>query len=125
MLPLVEGLNQFSVSLLVSLWRCVLSLVHCAISFFRIKADESKEVYASGFCLDEECWRTYEEKVHSLLEQALGDRAKSIRVTWRSCPSQWKIEEVSDPALACVVFMLCDIIIFQMMSFYIWFLGLL
>ncbi|XP_026393536.1 nucleolar protein 6-like isoform X1 [Papaver somniferum] len=59
----------------------------------RIKADESKEVYASGFCLDEECWRTYEEKVHSLLEQALGDRAKSIRVTWRSCPSQWKIEE--------------------------------
>ncbi|KAI3852889.1 hypothetical protein MKX03_003276 [Papaver bracteatum] len=59
----------------------------------RIKADESKEVYASGFCLDEECWRTYEEKVHSLLEQALGDRAKSIRVTWRCSPSQWKIEE--------------------------------
>ncbi|KAI3844542.1 hypothetical protein MKX03_003301 [Papaver bracteatum] len=59
----------------------------------RIKADESKEVYASGFCLDEECWRTYEEKVHSLLEQALGDRAKSVRVTWRSSPSQWKIEE--------------------------------
>ncbi|KAI3902275.1 hypothetical protein MKW92_046280 [Papaver armeniacum] len=59
----------------------------------RIKADDSKEVYASGFCLDEECWRTYEEKVHCLLEQALGDRAKSVRVTWRSSPSQWKIEE--------------------------------
>ncbi|MCL7023428.1 hypothetical protein MKW94_008534 [Papaver nudicaule] len=59
----------------------------------RIKADESKEVYASGFCLDEECWRIYEEKVHSLLEKALGDRAKAIRVTWKNSPSQWKIEE--------------------------------
>ncbi|KAF2579772.1 hypothetical protein F2Q68_00006088, partial [Brassica cretica] len=38
----------------------------------------------SGFCLDKEYWRTYEQKVHSLLEQGLGDRAKSIRVVWRN-----------------------------------------
>ncbi|KAH9711402.1 nucleolar protein [Citrus sinensis] len=50
------------------------------------------EVHALGFCLDDECWRLYEQKVHSLLNQGLVDRAKSIRVTWRNSPSEWNIE---------------------------------
>ncbi|KAF9609709.1 hypothetical protein IFM89_018157 [Coptis chinensis] len=65
-------------------------------------------VYASGYCLDNECWRTYEEKVHSLLEQGLTDRAKFIRDTWRNSSSEWKIEEGfskfgNDPLLAGIL----------------------
>ncbi|KAF9612335.1 hypothetical protein IFM89_038938 [Coptis chinensis] len=65
-------------------------------------------VYASGYCLDNECWRTYEEKVHSLLEQGLTDRAKFIRITWRNSSSEWKIEEGfskfgNDPLLAGIL----------------------
>ncbi|KAJ4714403.1 nucleolar protein 6 [Melia azedarach] len=50
------------------------------------------EVQTLGFCLDDECWRSYEQKVHSLLSQGLGDRAKFIRVTWRNSPLEWNIE---------------------------------
>ncbi|OVA07033.1 Nrap protein [Macleaya cordata] len=74
----------------------------------RINLEGNNEVYASGFCLDKECWRTYEEKVHFLLEQGLGDRAKFIRVTWRSNPVEWNIEEgfskfSSDPLLVGIL----------------------
>lgn len=48
----------------------------------------------SGFCLDKEYWRTYEQKVHSLLEQGLGDRAKSIRVVWRNTNQDSYVESV-------------------------------
>uniref|UniRef100_A0A1J3J6H3 Nucleolar protein 6 n=1 Tax=Noccaea caerulescens TaxID=107243 RepID=A0A1J3J6H3_NOCCA len=46
----------------------------------------------SGFCLDKECWRTYEQKVHSLLQQGLGDRAKAIRVVWRNTNQDWHVD---------------------------------
>ncbi|XP_043710808.1 nucleolar protein 6 isoform X3 [Telopea speciosissima] len=59
----------------------------------RLNLKGRSEVYASGFCLDDECWRIYEGKVHSLLEQGLNDRAKVIRVTWRSTPPDWTMEE--------------------------------
>ncbi|XP_058112388.1 uncharacterized protein LOC131255639 isoform X1 [Magnolia sinica] len=59
----------------------------------RINLKGSHEFCESGFFLDDECWRIYEERVHSLLEQALNDRAKFIRVTWRSTPSEWNIED--------------------------------
>lgn len=49
----------------------------------------------SGFCLDKECWRLYEQKVHSLLLEGLGDRAKSIRVVWRNTNQDWHVESVS------------------------------
>ena len=48
----------------------------------------------SGVCLDKEYWRTYEQKVHSLLEQGLGDRAKSIRVVWRNTNQDSYVESV-------------------------------
>ncbi|XP_010254816.1 PREDICTED: nucleolar protein 6 isoform X2 [Nelumbo nucifera] len=62
---------------------------HC----IRINLKGNSKVCSSGFCLDDECWRIYEDKVHLLLEQGLGDRAKFIRVTWRNCPSELTIEE--------------------------------
>ncbi|KAK9284676.1 hypothetical protein L1049_023852 [Liquidambar formosana] len=33
----------------------------------RLNLKGKNEVYASGFCLDDECWRLYEQKVHSFL----------------------------------------------------------
>ncbi|XXG81413.1 hypothetical protein AAC387_Pa09g2055 [Persea americana] len=59
----------------------------------RINLKGNSKVYESGFCLDNECWRMYEEKVLSLLEHGLNDRAKLVRVTWRTTPSEWNIEE--------------------------------
>lgn len=50
----------------------------------RLDLKENAEVYASGFCLDNECWRLYEHKVHSLLQKGLGGRMKCLRVTWRN-----------------------------------------
>ncbi|MED6145906.1 hypothetical protein PIB30_029504 [Stylosanthes scabra] len=57
----------------------------------RLNLKGKKEVYASGFCLDDECWRLYEEKVHGILAKALNDRAKSIQVTWRNTQCQWSV----------------------------------
>ncbi|CAN7033479.1 unnamed protein product [Brassica rapa subsp. trilocularis] len=53
---------------------------HC----IRLHLKGKTAVSTSGFCLDKEYWRTYEQKVQTLLEQGLGDRAKSIRVVWRN-----------------------------------------
>lgn len=47
-----------------------------------------------GFCLDDECWRKSEDKLHSLLKQGLNDRVKLIRVTWKNAPFEWNIEDV-------------------------------
>ena len=52
------------------------------------------EVFASGFCLDDECWRVYEQKVHNVLIEGLSDRVKLVRVIWRNTPSECIIENV-------------------------------
>ncbi|KAJ0526430.1 putative Nrap protein domain 1 [Helianthus annuus] len=53
----------------------------------RLNLKGKTEVSAQGFCLDNECWRLYEDKVHSLLKEGLGDRVKSVRVTWQNATS--------------------------------------
>ncbi|GMY11522.1 nucleolar protein 6-like [Fagus crenata] len=58
----------------------------------RLNLKGKSEVHASGFCLDDECWRLYEQKVQSLLNQGLSNRAKLIRVTWRNTLSECSIE---------------------------------
>ncbi|KAL1815508.1 hypothetical protein DCAR_0519774 [Daucus carota subsp. sativus] len=47
---------------------------------------------APGFSLDNECWRTYEHKVHSLMQEALGERVKLVRVIWRNMASECNFE---------------------------------
>lgn len=58
----------------------------------RLNLKGNSEVYASGFCLDDECWRLYEQNVHSLLLQGLSDRTKSIHVIWNNTHSECSIE---------------------------------
>ncbi|WCJ24913.1 Nucleolar protein 6 [Euphorbia peplus] len=58
----------------------------------RLSLKGNNEVYPSGFCLDDECWRLYEQKVENILSQGLTDRAKSIRVIWRNTYSDCNIE---------------------------------
>lgn len=59
----------------------------------RLNLKGNSRVCASGYCVDDECWRLYEEKVHLLLCQGLNDRAKSIRVIWRNCSSNSGVED--------------------------------
>ncbi|CAL1360812.1 unnamed protein product [Linum trigynum] len=61
--------------------------------YIRLNLKGSKEVYSSGFCLDDECWRLYEKQVHDLLSQGLGDRTKSVRVIWRNSSSGCSLEK--------------------------------
>ncbi|KAF3447128.1 hypothetical protein FNV43_RR12308 [Rhamnella rubrinervis] len=61
---------------------------HCV----RLNLKGNKEIYESGFCLDNECWRLYEQKVHNVLTQGMRDRVKSVRVIWRNMPSESTIE---------------------------------
>ncbi|MBA0770107.1 hypothetical protein Gotri_018781 [Gossypium trilobum] len=58
----------------------------------RLNLKGNSEVYSLGFCLDEECWRVYEQDVHSLLNQGLTDRVKFIRVIWRNTYSDFNVE---------------------------------
>ncbi|KAH1082116.1 hypothetical protein J1N35_021877 [Gossypium stocksii] len=58
----------------------------------RLNLKGNSEFYSLGFCLDEECWRVYEQNVHSLLNQGLTDRAKFIRVIWRNTYSDFNVE---------------------------------
>ncbi|XP_059457350.1 uncharacterized protein LOC132187164 [Corylus avellana] len=58
----------------------------------RLNLKGKNEVHTSGFCLDDECWRLYEQKVHGVLNQGLSNRAKLIRVTWRNTLSGGSIE---------------------------------
>ena len=69
---------------------------------FRLDLKGNKEVYESGFCLDNECWRLYEHKVHNVLTQGMRDRVKSVRVIWRNMPSECTIENVWE-ALYCII----------------------
>ncbi|KAG5560683.1 hypothetical protein RHGRI_003871 [Rhododendron griersonianum] len=59
----------------------------------RLNLKGSTEVNALGFCLDDECWRSYEQKVLSLMHQGLNDRAKVIRVIWRNTPLGCNLED--------------------------------
>ncbi|XP_022751385.1 nucleolar protein 6 isoform X2 [Durio zibethinus] len=58
----------------------------------RLNLKGNSEVYSLGFCLDDECWRVYEQDVHCLLNQGLSDRAKFIRVIWRNTHSEFNVE---------------------------------
>ncbi|KAL4582607.1 hypothetical protein LXL04_007163 [Taraxacum kok-saghyz] len=42
---------------------------------------------------DNESWRVYEKKVHSFLQEGLGERAKFVRVTWRNTSSTQSISD--------------------------------
>ncbi|GMI78326.1 hypothetical protein like AT1G63810 [Hibiscus trionum] len=59
---------------------------------FRLNLKGNRDVYSLGFCLDDECWRVYEQDVHNLLNQGLNDRAKFIRVIWRNTYSDFNVE---------------------------------
>nr|ADN34232.1 nucleolar RNA-associated protein [Cucumis melo subsp. melo] len=61
---------------------------HC----IRLNLRGQDKLYASGFCMDDECWRLYEQKVHGVLSQGLTDRAKFIRVSWRNTEPGCNIE---------------------------------
>ncbi|XP_068481143.1 U3 small nucleolar RNA-associated protein 22-like isoform X4 [Phaseolus vulgaris] len=54
---------------------------------------KGKEVFAMGFCLDDECWRSYEDKIPGILSKGLNDRAKVIQVTWRNTQCQWSVDD--------------------------------
>ncbi|XWS45420.1 hypothetical protein CRYUN_Cryun15aG0135300 [Craigia yunnanensis] len=58
----------------------------------RLNLKGNSEVYSLGYCLDDECWRVYEQDVHSLLNQGLSDRANFIRVIWRNTHSEFNVE---------------------------------
>lgn len=64
------------------------------VYFYRLNLRGQDKLYASGFCLDDECWRLYEQKVHGLLSQGLADRAKFIRVSWSNTEAGRNIENV-------------------------------
>ncbi|KAK7309292.1 hypothetical protein RJT34_05888 [Clitoria ternatea] len=59
----------------------------------RINLKGKKDIYPSGYCLDDECWRLYEEKIHNILSKGLNDRAKFIQVTWRNTQCQWSVDD--------------------------------
>ncbi|XP_057529291.1 uncharacterized protein LOC130807910 isoform X1 [Amaranthus tricolor] len=59
----------------------------------RLNVKGNSVVKASGYCVDNECWRLFEDKVYSLLCQGLNDRAKFIRVIWKNCYRNCRIED--------------------------------
>ncbi|XAR73269.1 hypothetical protein NMG60_11007182 [Bertholletia excelsa] len=61
--------------------------------YIRLNLKGKNEIYAPGFCLDDECWRLYEEKILNLIHQGLNDRAKLIRVMWRNTTPGWILED--------------------------------
>ncbi|KAJ7944284.1 Nucleolar protein 6 [Quillaja saponaria] len=58
----------------------------------RLNLKGHSEIYASGFCLDDECWRLYEARVERILSQGFGDRTKFIRVIWRNTLAEWSVD---------------------------------
>lgn len=58
----------------------------------RLNLKGNNEVTSSGFCLDNECWRSYEQKILSLMDQAFTGRAKFVRVLWRNASSAFSLE---------------------------------
>lgn len=59
----------------------------------RLNLRGNREVSSSGYCLDDEFWRSQEQKVVSLMDQGLRDRSKSVRVIWRNTSSECNFEE--------------------------------
>ncbi|XP_064957513.1 uncharacterized protein LOC135581344 isoform X1 [Musa acuminata AAA Group] len=59
----------------------------------RINLKGNSKICSSNYCMDDECWRISEKDVHSLLQQGLTDRARFVRVIWRSTPSDWNVED--------------------------------
>ncbi|KAG6473342.1 hypothetical protein ZIOFF_067257 [Zingiber officinale] len=62
-------------------------------SCLRINLKANPKICSGDFCMDNECWRIYEKNVQSLLQRGLSDRAKLVRVVWRSTPLDWNIED--------------------------------
>lgn len=94
LLLFMQSLNYFEE--LFHFWSYIISslLLSFKIFSFRLNLKGNEKVYASGFCLDNECWRLYEQKVHDVLTQGMRDRVKSIRVMWRNLPAECSIENV-------------------------------
>ncbi|CAH9146997.1 unnamed protein product [Cuscuta epithymum] len=59
----------------------------------RLSLRGHNDIYNLGFCLDDECWRSYESKVLSVLNQGLTDRSKLVRSIWRNTASGFDYEE--------------------------------
>lgn len=59
----------------------------------RLNLRGNREVSSLGYCLDDEFWRSQEQKVLSLMDQGLRDRSKSVRVIWRNTSSECNFEE--------------------------------
>lgn len=62
-------------------------------SCLRINLKSNPKICSEDFCMDNECWRIYEKNIQSLLQRGLSDRAKLVRVVWRSTPLDWNIED--------------------------------
>ncbi|CAN4080066.1 unnamed protein product [Withania somnifera] len=59
----------------------------------RLNLRGNHEVSSLGYCLDDEFWRSQEQKVLNLMDQGLRDRSKSVRVIWRNTSSECNFEE--------------------------------
>ncbi|KAL0378137.1 UNVERIFIED_CONTAM: Nucleolar protein 6 [Sesamum radiatum] len=58
----------------------------------RLNLKDNHDFHVSGFCLDDECWRSYEQRVLCVIDQALRGRTKLIRAIWRNAPSLYDFE---------------------------------
>ncbi|GFQ06850.1 nucleolar protein 6 [Phtheirospermum japonicum] len=58
----------------------------------RMNLKDNHDFHVSGFCLDDESWRSYEQKVFGIIDQALKGRTKLIRVIWRNTSSECNFE---------------------------------
>ncbi|GAB2279548.1 hypothetical protein Dimus_014191 [Dionaea muscipula] len=59
----------------------------------RLNLKGNAGVHTSGYCMDDECWRLYEEKTRDIISQGLSNRAKLIRVLWRNWIPNYHIED--------------------------------
>lgn len=81
-------------SISLSLFPVIFSLYFSHIGHFRLNLKGNNDFRDSGFCLNDECWRSYEQKVLGVIDQALKGRTKLIRVVWRNIPSDCNFENV-------------------------------
>ncbi|KAL1551276.1 nucleolar protein 6-like [Salvia divinorum] len=58
----------------------------------RLNLKDNHDFHASGYCLDDECWRSYEQRVLCVIDQALRGRTKLVRVIWRNASSDCNFE---------------------------------
>lgn len=81
----------------------------------------NEEISASGFCLDNECWRLYEQRIQKVLSQGLSDRVKIVRVTWRNVPFGYSVENVSNKILSLFLLRYAAIIFSPVQLIMFWF----